>query len=177
MDSHKVNMVAGGVIGSLLLYLLIGFFADLIYVGKGHSEHEQLAFAVEVAETEGAGHEAAEVDWAALVAAADPADGEKSFGKCKACHQVADGANGVGPHLWGVVGRDIASVGGYGYSDALTGLEGNWTLEALSGFLESPKGYASGTKMSFAGMKKVEDRVNLIVYLNEADGSPEPLTE
>jgi cytochrome c len=176
MDSHKVNMVAGGVIGSLLLYLLIGFFADMIYVGKGHSEHEQLAFAVEVEEA-ATETEAAEIDWAALVASADPAAGEKAFGKCKACHQVADGATGVGPHLWGVVGRDIASVAGYGYSDALTGLEGNWTLEALSGFLESPKSYASGTKMSFAGIKKVEDRVNLIVYLNEADGSPEPLTE
>lgn len=176
MDSHKFNMVAGGVIGSLLLYLLIGFFADLIYIGKGHSEHETLAFAVEVEEA-ATETEAAEIDWAALVAAADAADGEKAFGKCKACHQVADGASGVGPHLWGIVGRDIASVAGYSYSGALAELEGDWTLEALSAFLESPKGYASGTKMSFAGMKKVEDRVNLIVYLNEADGSPVPLTE
>jgi cytochrome c len=173
MNSHKLNMYAGAAIGSLLFFLLLGFFSDLIYVGRGHSEHEALAFAVDIEETAAEGSEAeAFVDWAALVAAADPAKGEKVFGKCKACHQVADGANGVGPTLWGVVGRDIAATDGYSYSDALTGMDGDWDLEHLSDFLDAPKAYAPGTKMGFAGLKKIQDRVDLIAYLNQADGTP-----
>jgi cytochrome c2 len=171
MDSHKLNMYAGGLIGSLLLFLLLGFFSDLIFVGRGH-DNEPLAFAVEIEEAEAGGGEEMAVDWSALVAAADAAKGEKLFGKCKACHKVEDGANGVGPHLFNVVGRDIGSVGGYAFSETLAGMDGSWDLEALSGFLESPKGYAPGTKMGFGGLKKVEDRVNLIVYLNEAGDAP-----
>jgi len=176
MDSHKFNMVAGGAIGSLLLYLLLGFFAELIYVGGGHHEHEVLAYAVEVEEAEADAGEA-EIDWAALVAAADPVAGEKVFKKCKACHQVADGATGVGPHLWSVVGRPIGSVADFGYSGDLADHGGDWTLENLQAFLKSPKTFAPGTKMNFAGLRKPEDQINVIVYLNEADGSPEPLTE
>ena len=97
------------------------------------------------------------------------------FRKCRACHKVEEGKNGVGPSLWSVVGRPIASVDGYSYSDALSGLEGSWTLADLDAFLTKPKDYAPGTKMAFAGLKKPEDRINLIVYLNEEDGSPEPL--
>ena len=176
MDSFKINMYVGTLIGALLVFLLLGFFSDLIFVARGHDEHAALAFAVEIEEAEG-GHGEAAIDWAALVAAADMARGQKLFGKCKACHKVEDGVNGVGPSLWGVVDRDIASVAAYAYSDTLTGLDGNWNLDTLQAFLEAPKKYAPGTKMSFGGMKKPEDRVNVIVYLNEADGSPEPLTE
>ncbi|MEL6479675.1 MAG: cytochrome c family protein, partial [Pseudomonadota bacterium] len=113
--------------------------------------------------------------YAALLAAADAGAGKKVFRKCRACHKLEDGKNGVGPHLWGVVGRDQGSVEGYNYSDALKGLGGSWTLAELDAFLEKPKSYAPGTKMAFGGLKKPEDRINLIVYLNEEDGSPEPL--
>jgi cytochrome c len=174
MKSTKLNMYAAAILGSLLLFLLLGFFSDLIFIGVDE-EGGPLAFAVQTEEAESAesaDSTAEATDWSALVAAANAGNGEKLFGKCKACHKVQDGVNGVGPSLWGVVGRDIASAEGYGYSDALTGLEGDWTLEALSGFLESPKGYAPGTKMGFGGIKKIGDRVDLIVYLNEADGSP-----
>ena len=148
MGSSKFNLYAGVVIGSLLVFLLLGFFSELIYVGRGHDEHAALAFAVEVEDAAG-GHEEAATDWAALVAAADLAKGQKLFKKCGACHKVEDGVNGVGPNLWGVVGRDIASAAGYAYSDTLTGLDGNWNLDTLQAFLEAPKKYAPGTKMSF----------------------------
>jgi cytochrome c2 len=177
MNSTKLNMYAAGIIGSLLIFMLLGFFSDLIFSGGHEQEEGPLAYAVEVEDGGEAKETAEAIDWAALVAAADPAKGEKLFGKCKACHKVQDGVNGVGPSLWGVVGRDIATTAGYDFSSALTGLEGDWTLEALSGFLESPKGYAPGTKMGFGGLKKVGDRINLIVYLNQADGSPEELAE
>lgn len=178
MDSHRFNMYAGSVIGALLVFLLLNFFTDLIYVGRGHSEHEPLAFAVEVEADAGAGGEAAEtVDLAALVASADAAEGEKVFKKCKACHQTAEGADGVGPNLYRIVGRSIGGEAGFSYSDGMKGHGGVWNLETLSAFLESPKTYVAGTKMSFNGLAKAEDRVNLIVYLNEAGGAPVPLAE
>jgi cytochrome c len=103
--------------------------------------------------------------FADVLAAADPAAGEKVFGKCKACHKL-DGTDGTGPHLNGVVNRAKASVGGFGYSEALVAMAADaWSPENLNGFLENPKGYMPGTKMSFAGLGKVEDRANVIAYL------------
>lgn len=176
MNSHKVNMYVGTLIGALLVFLLLGFFSELIFVGRGPDEHAALAFAVEIEEDAGDTEEAA-VDVAALIAAADVARGEKLFGKCKACHKLTDGANGVGPFLWGVVGRPIGTAPGFNFSAEIADRGGNWSLDNLLGFLESPKKWAPGTKMAFKGLPKIEDRINVIVYLNEADGSPVPLTE
>jgi cytochrome c len=108
---------------------------------------------------------------AAVVADAGPdpelvAAGEKVFGKCKACHQVGDGAkNRSGPALNGIVGSDIAAVDGFKYSKTLAEMEGAWTAETLAAFLADPRGYAKGTKMSFAGLKKEEDIAAVTAYL------------
>ena len=120
---------------------------------------------------------AAAMEAAAPAAAASPAidpnliaDGEKVFKKCAACHKVGEGAkNGTGPQLNAVVGRAIGGVEGYKYSKTLAamGEEGKvWDEAALDGFLEKPKSYAKGTKMSFAGLKKESDRKALIAYLS-----------
>ena len=99
----------------------------------------------------------------------DAEDGEKVFRKCKACHQVGpDAKNRVGPILTGIVGRSPASVEGFKYSDAMQALadEGKtWTPEELAAFLEKPRDYAKGTKMAFAGLRKEEDRNDVIAYL------------
>jgi cytochrome c len=176
MNSNKVNIYVGTIIGSLLFFLLLGFFSELVFVGSGAEEHEVLAFAIEIEEEAGEVEEAA-VDFAALVAAADPAKGQKLFGKCKACHKLTDGANGVGPFLWGVVGRPIGAAAGFNYSDGMANHGGDWSLDNLLGFLEAPKTWSPGTKMAFKGLPKIEDRIDVIVYLNQADGSPEPLIE
>ena len=105
-----------------------------------------------------------QVDFPALLAAADPAAGEKVFGKCKSCHKL-DGSKGTGPHLDGVMGRPVASVADFAYSDGMKAHGGNWDPEPLQVFLTDPKGVVPGTKMSFAGLKKPEDRANLIAYL------------
>lgn len=173
MSSTEFNKIAGAFIGAFLLLLLLNFAAGKIYDTRpvhGHGD-EPLGFALAVATDGEAGPAEAGVDYAALVAGADAGKGEKVFNKCKACHVVEDGANRVGPHLWGVVGRDIASAAGFDYSGALAEKEGDWTFEAMTAFLEDPKGWAPGTKMNFGGLKP-EDAVNVIVYLNEADGSP-----
>ena len=167
----------GAVLGALLLLMLFNFATGKIY-GTRHGSHDEehvYAFAVETGVEVVEEAEPEPTDYAALVASADIGAGEKVFNKCKSCHKVEDGAGGVGPHLWGIVGRDIAALDGFSYSGDLANAEGDWTLEELSAFLENPKGYAPGTKMNFKGLSKPEDRVNLIVWLNEADGSPIPL--
>ncbi|MEM6825554.1 MAG: c-type cytochrome, partial [Pseudomonadota bacterium] len=108
--------------------------------------------------------DAPEIPFAEVYASADAAAGEKLWRACQACHKL-DGSNGTGPYLNGVVDRDIGSISGYGYSEILASLDGNWTPEALSGFLANPSGYAEGTKMAYRGMDDVEDRANLIAYL------------
>ncbi|MBP0484088.1 c-type cytochrome [Sagittula salina] len=111
----------------------------------------------------------AAADAGADMGAPDPelvAAGEKIFKKCKACHQVGEGAkNKSGPQLNGVVGRDIAAVDGFKYSNAMQDLPGDWTHEALAAFLAKPKDYVKGTKMSFAGLKKDDDIEAVIAYL------------
>jgi cytochrome c len=115
-------------------------------------------------------------DLSALLAAADPAEGENVFKKCKACHTAEQGgANRVGPNLWNIVDRPKASHEGFSYSSALSGLGGEWTYADLNAFLEKPKDFASGTKMSFAGLKKPEDRAAVIAYLRTLSDSPKPL--
>ncbi|MFD1159623.1 c-type cytochrome [Roseovarius aestuarii] len=104
----------------------------------------------------------------AMVASADVANGEKVYKKCKACHALEDGQNRVGPHLFNVVDRDIASVDGFKYSDGLAAIDGNWTADQLSAFLTKPKDFAPGTKMSFAGLRKEEDRAAVIAYIQSA---------
>ncbi|RJF80827.1 cytochrome c family protein [Oleomonas cavernae] len=97
--------------------------------------------------------------------AEDTAAGEKVFKKCAACHSVAAGENKIGPTLFGIVGRPVASIEGYHYSDAMKAKGGAWTAEALDTYLTNPGKEVPGTKMSFMGLKKPEDRAAVIDYL------------
>ena len=158
-------MVAG-LSGAFLVFLLGKWMADAVYDMDSYGE---ASYVIETGAEE-ATEEAAEVSFDEMLAAADAGKGEKVFKKCQACHKVDPGVNVTGPTLYGVVGRDIASVDGFGYSGALAGLDGDWTAEKLSDFLAKPSGFAPGTTMSFSGLKKVGDRVNLIAYLDGLDG-------
>jgi cytochrome c len=112
----------------------------------------------------------------ALLAHADADAGAKDARKCAACHNFEEGGPAkIGPPLWGVVGRDIASVEGFKYSDALTGKEGAWDYQKLDAFLAEPRGWAKGTKMAFAGVKKPEERADVIAYLRSLSHDPAPL--
>ncbi|MDU8910924.1 cytochrome c family protein [Aestuariicoccus sp. MJ-SS9] len=99
----------------------------------------------------------------------DAEAGEKVFRKCMACHAVgADAKNKVGPVLNGVVGRAVGSIEDFRYSDALQQLNADgvvWTPEELAAFLEKPRDYAKGTKMAFAGLRKEDERQDVIAYL------------
>ncbi|HSF95049.1 MAG TPA: cytochrome c family protein [Thermohalobaculum sp.] len=97
----------------------------------------------------------------------DAAKGEKVFRKCKACHTVEEGKNRVGPSLFAVVGRPVAAIGDYKYSDAMRGFgDGKtWTPELLDAYLAKPKDLVPGTKMTFQGLKAEADRADVIAYL------------
>lgn len=107
--------------------------------------------------------------WAGLAYAGGDAEaGAQVFKKCSACHTAAEPANRVGPSLMGVVGRPVATFAGYGYSDAMKAFgEGGkvWDESLLAEYLLSPKAMVTGTKMSFAGLKKPQDIENVIAYL------------
>ena len=109
-----------------------------------------------------------------LLATASPATGESLFRQCSACHTVDNGgANRVGPNLYGILGSPVAAADGFRYSGGLQELGGNWTPERLSGFLENPRDFASGTRMSFRGLDDPEDRAAIIAYLNTQSDAPQ----
>lgn len=164
-DTMTFTKAAGGICGALLVFLLGKWAAEELYHIDSHGE---AAYVIEVEETDDVA-EVEEVDFATILASANPEDGVKVFRKCSACHKLVEGENGTGPYLYGVVDRDKGGVDGFNYSDTLASMEGDWTAENLNGFLEKPSSYAPGTSMSFAGLKKVEERADLIAYLASLD--------
>jgi cytochrome c len=125
---------------------------------------------------EGVAEEGAEAgpDLGTLLAAADPAAGQKVFAKCMSCHTIEQGGpNGIGPNLYAVVGEPVGKgKAGFAFSSDLAAYGGTWDYATLDTWLHSPKGMVPGTKMSFAGLSKPEDRANLIAYLKENGGGP-----
>jgi cytochrome c len=173
MDNRS-NTIAGWVLGAGIVAL----GASIVSGEMFHQERpEKMGYPIEgvVLKGEGGGAEA-EVPIANLLAAADAAKGEGQFKKCTACHTINQGgANGTGPNLWGVMGQPIGKhAAGFPYSPALAGKGGNWDWESMSQWIKSPRDFAPGTKMTFAGISKAEDRADLLAYLN-AQGSNLPL--
>ncbi|KUP91184.1 c-type cytochrome [Tritonibacter horizontis] len=159
-DTMTLTKATAGFCGAFLVFLLGKWVAEELYHVDAHGE---ASYVIEVADA-GAASDEPEVDFATLMAEANVDNGAKVFRKCSACHKV-NGEDGTGPHLDGVVGRGQGDVAGFGYSSTLASLDGTWTPEELSAFLLKPSTYAPGTSMSFPGLKKVGDRVDLIAYL------------
>ena len=171
LDTMTMTKVTAALCGSLLVFLLSAWLAEEIYHigGHGDGKHgaEQQAYSIEVEDPDDDVMEMAEdaPSLEELLAVADVTKGERVWGKCRACHQLEAGANGTGPYLLGIVGRSVSAAQGFRYSGALAAATNVWNAEALNGFLENPRAYAPGTSMNFAGLKKAEDRANLIAYL------------
>ena len=176
MDTMTITKAGGAVCGAFLVFLLGAWGAESLYHVGGHhghgDEHHAMGYKIEVASAEDAVAEEAapEVPFEEVYVNASAADGEKLWRACASCHKLEAGANGTGPYLYGVVGRDKGSVEGFNYSDTLASMEGDWTPENISGFLANPKEYAPGNKMSYRGMSDIEDRANLIAYLATIGG-------
>ena len=165
-DTMTLTKIVGSLCGALLIFLLGKWAADELYSSGGYGEQ---AYVIDTG-ADVATEEVAAVPFEEVLASADIGDGAKVFRKSSACHKVEQGANATGPYLYGVVGRPVDSAEGFtSYSGALEQVVEVWTPEALNGFLENPKGYAPGTSMGFNGLPKVEDRANVIAYLDSLD--------
>lgn len=170
--TDRFNTIAGWVLFSGIVALSLNAVSERVYKANKPERPEHLGYTIEgVVETGGD----TGPDLGTLLAAADPAAGEKVFAKCSSCHTATQGgANGIGPNLYGTVGEPIGKgKAGYAFSSALSGHGGNWTYENLFEWLKSPSAFAPGTKMTFAGLSKPEDRANVIAYLKQQGGGPD----
>lgn len=170
----RFNTIAGWTLFAGIVGLGLNIVSSMYFQADKHHRPETMGYAIEGVAAEGEG--AGEVPIATLLASADLAKGEATFAKCASCHTInSGGANGIGPNLFGVVGKPVGShVAGFAYSDALKGKGGDWSFDNLNEWLKSPKAFAPGTKMTFAGLSKPEDRANLIAWMN-TQGSNLPL--
>ena len=180
MDSFEWNKVFGALLGCAFVVLGLSFLSEGLYHG---SVPEAFGYAIEgdaVESTHGSTpKKEVEIESVAtLLSSADISSGERVAKKCLACHTFgAGGENKVGPVLYGIVNRPVASID-FGYSGAMSGFASTqpvWDYDALNRFLFKPKSLIKGTSMGFAGVKKVQDRANLILYLRSLSDNPAPL--
>lgn len=172
MDDNT-NTIAGWVLAGCFAALGLSIVGGMIYES---GEPKKEGFPVEGVAEGGDVGAAAEVPIAGLLPAADAAKGADVFKKCGACHTInSGGANGIGPNLYGIVGdTEAEGRGGFAFSDALKSHGGKWTFDELNAWLTSPRKYAPGTKMTFAGLSDPKQRADVILYLNQ-QGSNLPL--
>jgi len=179
MDSFQLNKLAGAFLGTVFILMSISLLSDTLFYSPAPEKPGYIVEAAEpAAAAEGEAAGAAEEPIAPLLASADASAGEAVFKKCAACHTPeSGGANKVGPNLWGIVGRPIGSHAGFGYSAAMKEYASNgaWDYEKLSAFIAAPKATVKGTAMGYAGLKKADERANLIAYLRSLSDSPVPL--
>jgi cytochrome c len=168
------NTIAGWVLAAGIVALGGSILFGKAFHSKTPPQGKQ-GYAIQGVESTETGGGAAAVPVATLLASGDAAKGEAVFGKCKACHTVNQGgANGQGPNLYKVMGAKHGHTAGFAYSEALLAAPGNWDWENMDKWLISPKKYAPGTKMAFAGLSNAQERADLMLYLN-AQGSNLPL--
>jgi cytochrome c len=170
----RFNTIAGWVLFAGIVALGSSIVAGELF----HSERpKKMGYPIAgvVEEGEG-GAAAAEQPIETYLAKADPAKGQQTFNKCMACHNAdKGGANQLGPNLWNVLGEPIGQGKGFAFSDALSKKGGTWNWDDLSQWLTSPRTFAPGTKMTFAGLSDPQDRANVIAFLNSHSDAPKPL--
>lgn len=170
--NDRFNTIAGWVLFAGIVALGGSILSAEIF--KSHEVHG--GYPIEGVEVEGEDGGEAEKPIEFYLASADVAKGEQVFKKCTACHNADQGgANALGPSLFGVMGNPVAAHPGFAFSDALKSKGGTWDWKTMSEWLASPKKFAPGTKMTFAGLSKPEERANVMAFLNSRDSSPMPL--
>ena len=169
----RFNTIAGWV----LFAGIVALGASIVGGETFHEERpEEMGYPIEGVVAEGEGAAEAEKPIAFYLGSADPAAGEQVFKKCTACHNAdKGGANALGPNLYGMLGEPIGKGHGFAFSPALAGVGGTWNWDNMSAWLHSPKKFAPGTKMTFAGLSNPQDRANVIAFLNSRSDAPLPL--
>jgi cytochrome c len=176
MDSFEINKIITAVLLVVLLVFGVGKISDVIFeVKKPDVEGYKVEVKVGDAMATQVSSES-QVDIAALLAMGDIEHGKKVFKKCAACHSInQEGGNKIGPKLWNVMFRSVASISDYKYSKALSNYKKEWSWGEMNGFLTKPSAWIKGNKMGFAGLKKEKDRASIILYLNQNGDNPKPL--
>jgi len=177
MDSFELNKILGAVLGTCLFILALNIAAGAMFSApKPAKPGYDIAVQEQPAGGAGGAAPAQDEPIEKLLASADAGKGENSAKKCQACHTFNKGEpNRVGPNLFGVVGRDRASVAGFNYSAAMKAKGGKWTVDDLNHFLTNPRGFIPGTSMTFAGLPKGSERADVITFLNSKSDNPAPL--
>jgi cytochrome c len=176
MDSFEVNKILGAVLFTCLVLLALNIAAGALFTPEPPKKPGyEIAVQEEPSGAPAAAPEA-EQPIEQVLASADPKRGQQTAKVCATCHTFEKGGpDKIGPNLWGVVGRKKGSEGGFAYSDAVKSKGGEWNVDDLNKFLTNPRSYAPGTKMSFAGLPRENQRADIIAYLNTLSDSPKPL--
>jgi cytochrome c len=163
-DTMVITKAVAALCGALLVFLLGNWAASAIYVPRNANAPQ--AFVVDTgADDAAAAAPVAELSFEEAFEMADASAGSRLWSQCRACHALEAGRNGVGPYLHGVVNRPVGTVDGFNYSGALNQAGDVWTPEVLSAFIQNPNSVTPGTSMSFRGIANVQDRANLIAYI------------
>ncbi|HEY5347000.1 MAG TPA: cytochrome c family protein [Rhizomicrobium sp.] len=176
MDSFEWNKIIGAVLGTCIFIFVIKLIADNVYDVPPPAKP---GYVVEgVVETAGSGASTAPVaealpDWGTELPKADINAGKTVSARCEQCHDLSSAkTTKIGPPLYGVVGRARATVAGFDYSSAMMTDHAPWTFDKLFVYLKSPASMVPGTKMTFAGLRSAQDRINLIAFLRTNTASP-----
>ena len=175
MDHVYVNRASLAALGSVLFAMLLVAFSNLVISPRNPRipgyELPTSSPKIEAA----AENKAPEVPLPALLAKADAKKGEQDAKVCLTCHNFEKGAGPkIGPPLYGVVGRPVASIPGFAYSDSLKSVGGDWTYEKINQMITDPKSVAPGTKMTFPGESDPQKRADILAYLQTLSASPVP---
>ena len=177
-DPLLFNKIAGAGLAAILLAVGLPQLASALMGGGHHGASDELHLAYCCVELDfashGGGEEEAPFDLGAALAAADPASGQRRSAICASCHTFEKGgANGTGPNLWNLVGRDVASVSGYGYTAALQAAGGQWTYDRLDAYLKNSQEYIPGTAM-VQRFPQDDRRADILAYLATLSDNPVP---
>ena len=176
MNSFELNKVLGAVLGTCLFLVAVHIASGAIYERPAPAKPGYEIAVKEEQPAEQKSGAAKEVPIETLLASASPQQGAQAAKVCLTCHNMAKGQGPkVGPDLYGVVGRPVASEAGFNYSAALKAKGGTWTFDTLNPWLENPRKDVPGTLMTFGGVPNEKQRADIIAYLNSNSDKPEPL--
>ncbi|MEM9310653.1 MAG: c-type cytochrome [Pseudomonadota bacterium] len=165
------NTAAGWVLFAAGLGLGFAILSDKYFHGSTPERPEELGYVIEGVEDESGGA-VVEMTMAEALTLVTIEQGEKVYAKCASCHTIAPGgANGVGPNLHNIMGANVGARSGFAYSSGMSAKGGQWGWEEMNAWLKRPSAYVEGTKMSFAGLSKIEDRAAVALFMNGPDGA------